>query len=566
MTRLPPGVELVAPDDVPPWAGLEVLRQSSQEVALRTARKVPASIPLSWRPHRPDVAVANSADVTLAAGEVRVRQELRYSWPAGPAPRFKLRVPAEVAASLQTVRGGRLVGLEGEPGAGGVKGLIPEGMTPQGRELLVVFEYHYALPPARPGATTLPLVAPLGVSRGESRVRLWSDPGHLPGRAGDWAEQDIEAVSGRSRLPVLVLHSSRIDSPLRVTLGERSGLFALVDRSLVRVEVGSNGTQAYRVGYRLVRLEGRSLDFELPAPAPTIRLEASLDGRRIDYELLRADDAAMKGRVVRLRLSPELLRARPGVKPSAALLEIAYHLDPVWIRGSAMTTPLVAPTLLGEPGRTPTRWSVVTPRSYVVLGPEAGPATARVWTWRGRLFAPRVDVSAAELERWLLDAAPPPGDLGAAPSLVMWHDGASPVQLIHAPQTAWLIVCSAVLVLIGLLLARLVLNKEGGPSSFRIGIVTSGVAAALVAAGLFVPNLLGQMAYGCQPGVLVLVVIIGVQRLLHERYRRQIVFLPSFTRSSRKGSSLHRAEPRPHGQPSTVDAPRPVGSSIDRIA
>jgi hypothetical protein len=560
----PSGVELLAPDEVPPWAGLEVLRQANQEVVLRTARQAPASLAMSWRPHRPDVVVANSADVTLAAGEVRVRQELRYSWPAGPAPRLKLRVPAEIAASLRT-SGGRLVGLEGEPGAGGVKGLIPVATTRQGQELLVVFEYRYALRPARPGATTLPLITPLGVARGEARVRLWSDPGHLPGPAGDWAEQDIEVVPGRSRLPVLVLHSSRADSPLRVTLSERSGLFALVDRSLVRVEVGSNGTQTYRVGYRLVRLEGRSLDFELPAPAPTIQLEARLDGRRIDYELLPADDAAMKGRIVRLRLSPELLRARPGAKPGAALLEIAYHLDPDRMRGSAMTTPLVAPKLMSEPGRIPTRWSVVTPPSVVILGPEAGPATPRTWAQRGWLLAPRVDVSAAELERWLLDADPPSSEGVAAPSLVLWHDGASPVQLTHVPQRAWLLVCSPGLVLLGLLLARLVLNKEGGPSGLRIGFVLSGVAVTLVVAGLFVPNLVGQLAYGCQPGILVLVVIVGVQRLLHERYRRQIVFLPSFTRSSRKGSSLHRAEPRPPGQPSTVDAPRPIGSSIDRI-
>jgi hypothetical protein len=47
-----------------------------------------------------------------------------------------------------------------------------------------------------------------------------------------------------------------------------------------------------------------------------------------------------------------------------------------------------------------------------------------------------------------------------------------------------------------------------------------------------------------------------VQWLLHERYRRQIVFLPSFSRS-RAGSSLLRGGvQRPHGEPSTVDAPR----------
>jgi len=48
---------------------------------------------------------------------------------------------------------------------------------------------------------------------------------------------------------------------------------------------------------------------------------------------------------------------------------------------------------------------------------------------------------------------------------------------------------------------------------------------------------------------------------MHERYRRQIVFLPSFSRS-RAGSSLVRkkSSPRPpNGEPSTVDAPPPAG-------
>lgn len=554
---VPVGIELLAPEEMPAWPGLEVSSQTAQEVVLRYARRAPPSLALSWRPHRPEVVVSNRADVTLSAGGVRVRQELRFTWPAGPAPGLKVRVPREVVASLRT-QGGRLVGLEGAPGAGGVKGLIPDETTRQGQTLLVVFEYGYPLSPARDGPTTLPLVVPAGDARGDTRIRLWSDPGRLPVPAGNWAEQNIEVVPGQPRLPVLVLHSSKVDLPLQVVLGERSGLFALVDRSLVQVEIGSNGKQTYRVRYRLPRLEGRSLDFELLDPAPTIELQASLDGKRIDYDSLQTEDAKMKNRIVRLRLPP----STPG---ASALLELVYHLDSHGLRGTPLTTPLAAPKLLGEPGPVPTRWSVVAPPSYVVLGPEMGP-TPRSWSRRGWLLAPRVAVPPAELERWLLDADPPAGEPAVAPSLVLWHDASSPVRLIHLPQQVWLLVCSLGLVLVGLLLARLVLNKDGGPSSLRVGLVLSGFAAVLVVAGLYVPNLLGQLAYGCQPGVLVLVVLVAIQRLLHERYRRQIVFLPSFTRASRKGSSLHRPEPRPHGQPSTIDAPRALGSSIDRIS
>ncbi len=563
----PVGVELLPPDEPSTWAGLEVVRQTAQEIALRYPRQVPALLPLSWQPHRPEVVVSSLADVTLTAGEVRVTQELRYTWPSGPVPRLELRMSGDIAATQKIIRGGgKLTRSEARPGT---VLLLPDETKRQGQDLLVVFEYRYPIPASRSGTTTLPLIVPFGAKTGDARVRLWSDPGQLPGLTPGWIDQNIEVVPGQPRLPVLVMRSPQVDSPLRVTLGERQGLFALIDRGLVRVEVGANGTQTYRVSYRLTRLEGRSLDFELPAPAAMIQFQATFDEKRIDYGL-PDDNADKTGRVIRLRLSPDLLRSRAkGNEGNATLLEISYRLGPDRMRGSAVTTPLIAPRLLGEAGRIPTRWSVVTPPSWVVLGPEAGPATPRSWARRGWLLAPRVDVTATELECWLLDAEPTASDPVAAPSLVLWHDGASAVQLTHLPQQVWLLICSLGLVLVGLLLARLVLDKEGGLSSLRIWFVVSGFAIGLVVAGLFVPNLVGQLAYGCQPGVLVLVVLATIQRLLHERYRRQIVFLPSFSRSSKNGSSLLRPEPRPlaqHGQPSTVDVPRQIGSSINRIS
>ena len=67
------------------------------------------------------------------------------------------------------------------------------------------------------------------------------------------------------------------------------------------------------------------------------------------------------------------------------------------------------------------------------------------------------------------------------------------------------------------------------------------------------------IAYGCQPGAVVMLAVLGLQWLMHRRYRRQIVFLPSFSRS-RAGSSLIRKTPSnlpQSGEPSTVDAPPP---------
>jgi hypothetical protein len=53
--------------------------------------------------------------------------------------------------------------------------------------------------------------------------------------------------------------------------------------------------------------------------------------------------------------------------------------------------------------------------------------------------------------------------------------------------------------------------------------------------------------------------VLAVQWLMHQRYRRRVVFLPGFTRL--KGSTLIRGGGRPRGEPSTVDAAPPAPSS-----
>ena len=92
--------------------------------------------------------------------------------------------------------------------------------------------------------------------------------------------------------------------------------------------------------------------------------------------------------------------------------------------------------------------------------------------------------------------------------------------------------------------------------------------AAVTAAGLlFWPSGLGAVIYGCEPGLLVVLLVVAVQWALHQRYRRQVVFMPGFSRR-KPGSSLSQPrEPsraggshppsRPRGEPSTVDAPPP---------
>jgi hypothetical protein len=84
-----------------------------------------------------------------------------------------------------------------------------------------------------------------------------------------------------------------------------------------------------------------------------------------------------------------------------------------------------------------------------------------------------------------------------------------------------------------------------------------GVVAAL--AGVFWPDVVGMVLYGCEPGAVVVVVVLGGQWMLHKRYRSRVVFMPGFARV-KPGSSLTRStgSNRPmarSGEPSTTEVP-----------
>jgi hypothetical protein len=557
--QVPAALELLG--EAQPGDRLELLRQSTHELTWRCPRRAPDRIEVAWRPYHPPLRVSSLIDVTLAGKEGRVRHELRYQLPepALAAGQLVLRVPAAVAPELHLVSGGRLTSDAFAVGAAYHTFRLAPAAP---REPVVVLEYPFRVPERGKERFSVPLVLPDPNLQGEARVRLWAESGVQPSSPSDgWAEQNIEEVPRHDRLPVLVLRSERPDRPLTLRLGEGTLPFTvLFERALVRVDINDSHEQTYRVSYRLSRLAGRHVDFELPAPEATINFQATLHGKRIDPEVLASDRPELNRRLVRLHLSPELVR-----KP--AVLELSYQLAPDRTASTPVTMTLQAPTPLGDPGSVPTRWQITAPPSWVVIAPEAGPAAPRTWARRGWLLAPQATLTGADLERWLAGTEPPAAvieEAAVTPSLVLWRDGTPTVRLTHASQQAWLLACSLALVLLGLVLSRL---PFGGRAGAWAWLVLALLLAALLLGALLWPTLAGQLAYGCQPGAVVLLLLALAQWLLHERYRRQIVFLPSFSRSA-AGSSLTRKEMTPrvaHGEPSTVDAPpRAVGSSVER--
>ncbi len=433
----------------------------------------------------------------------------------------------------------------------------------------------------------MPLVTAEDSTSGTTRVRVWSEPGLLPELVGgNWLIKDNEVVKGESRLTGLVLLAERPARELQLRLsgaGANTGVTVLIERALVRVHVdGSSLDQVYWASYRLARIAGQQIEVELPAGASNLQIK--LDGQTVsDARLDVPGEPGVAGLADdNTRQLARVPRVQALVKPGS-ILEVSYRLPPTDGNGprsgGLLQTVLQPPVVRGAPPRVLTRWQVNLPGGRVVLAPEGGIGSERTWSRRGWLLAPQPAISSADLNRWLSEDEPavaegPGSSWPAGPDLTCWRGRQEPLVVVHVPQQTWLLLCSLVVLFLGLAVGFLV--RRSGKEAFsplRAGLALTLLGLAAVVIGIFWPTLLAAIVYGSQPGLLVLVLIGVVQWLLHEQHRRKLVFLPSFSR--RNGSSINpvagnssarRIPPRTgsghkgpqHGEPSTVDVPRPV--------
>jgi hypothetical protein len=231
-----------------------------------------------------------------------------------------------------------------------------------------------------------------------------------------------------------------------------------------------------------------------------------------------------------------------------------------------LQTTLAPPRLKGNvfPGRV--RWQVNMPPSWVPIYVAGQTTVEQRWGFRGWLPAPRAAASPLDLERWFTassevrspatDHAAEGGsripEIGTRGSdVVCWQANLGPLPIVHAAEPLWLLVCSLALLAVGLLLYF----TSSAPRLFGTLLVL--LAAAVVLAGVFWPSTLPTIVYGCEPGVLILLLVASSLSWRQSRYRRQVVFMPGFTRVA-PGSSVMRTTSgsslRPRGEPSTVDA------------
>ena len=132
----------------------------------------------------------------------------------------------------------------------------------------------------------------------------------------------------------------------------------------------------------------------------------------------------------------------------------------------------------------------------------------------------------------------------------------SAVRVVHIPWQLWFLACSGGLLVIGLGVSFAALPRVlGWP-------LLGGLLVGVLLARFLWPSLFPMLVYGAQPGIVLLTLIFAAQWLLRERYRRQLVFMPGFTRLKPGSSLIHPGSSNRKREISTVDEPAKRGSSL----
>jgi hypothetical protein len=513
----------------------------------------PPQVVFGWRPYRPDFPVIAVTDITVQGRNAHVHHELRCPFPSreaqGPAKpgahQVLLRVPP-AAKAVRTTPEGRFDSQ---------RGLAWVSVSADRQEAKpIVIEYDFTVPPMQSdgpaqgehvaGLFIVPLIWPEQATRIDAKVRVWCDPGvvPLPDDVPDpiWRDRGTEQTDNKDSLPGLVLRASGVDLPLRLRLvAARSSLPpAVFDKGLVQVEASKDGTQNYRVRFLVRKLNTDHLNVRFPAAVAGIIPTISLNGKRIDDWLPSDSDNQM----VRVPV-------RPSLYDQAVVLELKYQLP-----SSLTEEDRIGQTLLNPPqvpgavflGRV--RWQLVSSPGAVVLPAGLHVEPEYHWQFRNWLLTP--EAGTEDLERWLAgESAGPPQTASA----VFWCAQLEPLRIWHFPRLVWFSLCSAVVLALGLGLSFASLSRLS--FWFLIGVVACGGMAL----GLVWPAVLPAVVYGAQPGLAVLLLILAFQWMLQERYRRQVVFMPGFTRLKANSSLIVNVPSRPR-EASTVDAPATGGS------
>jgi hypothetical protein len=518
---------------------------SGKHTATRTWDRAPASWDLAWRPYRAEFAVSVVADVAFRPRYAHVKEQLTWDQTdraANKSPFLLLKVPPDVR-NLKVASGGKLRSLD----AGKQLAFVDLPAEAAGKTTIVV-EYDFALPQAAAAKQDIvtPLIWPEQATQADAKVRLWGPPGTdpilvsagLPQLA--WNDVGLEVVPGRSDLPIRVLQSEGPLATLTLRLAAVPATLAgvVVDRALIQVSVDEDGTEQYRARFLLAKLNAPSLDVRLPIALKGLDPRFTLDGKEIVW---RPKDQT--GLVARLDVDLGLY-SRP------VLLEIAYQLP----RGQPTPeglwhTTLHPPVLEGQVILGKVLWQVTLPPNSLAVSARGEATTEQRWGWQGGLPALGPALSSAELEQWITGQEGP--DAAGEASLLSAASSLEPLRIFRVSRALWFLLCSGIVLLPGLALYA----RPPRPLGWLLLLMLA--LACLGSTGWFWPELLPAVLLGALPGLALLAVLLTLQWMVHERYRRQLVFMPGFTRVKAGSSLIRPSSVNRQREPSTVDVPPP---------
>jgi hypothetical protein len=498
-----------------------------------------AQVVLSWHPHRPDIRVDSTADVTLSDRQGRASQQIRLNFAEKPPKKLRLRASAAVAGV--TVTPGTIESITATEWSVAISG-------DSARELTLQWNYSFPIDSQTPA---IPLVWMESVTSWESKVRIWRDPNtestFLPSVMDDgWQDLPLEVLPDRKTLPLLVLRSSGASVPLRLQLSSvdpaagKATTNIWIDRALVQGQQFDN-MQRYRTRIALRKWLTRSLDLELPAG--TSDLEGFLDGR--PFEIREAVTETDRGRVIRVPLPA-------GQEGVAALIELRYRVPVARGDGtSPWSVRWYAPRPRGPAAIGVVRWAVALPPRSVALS-LGGASFEERWSMRNGLPMPVAARNTSELDQWITAGIEPDErkeanwDFGE-PGITARQGNWDPLRVVVVPHTALLLFASLLVLACGLGLARC--------PQRTVGVILALLAALGVGVGFTWPQLTGQILAAGIPGFVLLLTVLGVQRFVMWRYHRKLARLPGFRQDV--GSSMVRSSSkRPvTREASTIDSP-----------
>lgn len=541
-------VSVIVPDGYEVQAravGSEGPRRSPRELIWQTER-IPQRAEWTWRRHRPDLPVDTLLDVDLGPRLARVQQRLHFTFASTPPAQIKLDVPLVLRDRVQILQGGKPV-----PGFDPSAGAMIIGLENVAeREGTLVLQYSIPLSGEQ---TDIPLVRLESATRGQTRVRIWSDsPVHLVPTVGRWEELPLDLVpERRNALPSLVALGGH-DGSLRISRAEPTSTLTAtaIERILIRTRRGAEREGTCQTRFFLPRLTARRLEIELPEPLERSMIEVLLEERQPLFQMI--DEAGREspvGRVVRIHVETELYQGPVILSITMPLpARVAPHLQ--WSLVQTLTPPILKHALLlGQ-----VRWFLELPGRTLPIPFGSESVVEQQWRWSGWLLAPRPAFTSTQLDGWLSGRESEVANPTALPALVCSQANLQPLSFVEIHQQVWLLSCSLTALAAGWLLSAVV-----GRPGLLWGVV-GVLALPLLLVAVVCPDLLPLILYGIQPGILIAALLLGFSWMARRRYERQLVFMPAFTRV-KGGSSLGRAPTARPREPSTVDNPSRRGNS-----